>query len=170
MTLETIIKQYDFNLAYAEQLVWDVPNELMCELPAKGLENHPAFTLGHLVSGSALLVEDLGGKLEMPESWAELFARNGPGDARMPDLNKYAYPSKSELLNELERQHEKVKQLLSKMDAGKLNSNFSWRFSSYIPTLLDLITFMCITHEAMHLAQLAAWRRAMNLPSALARL
>lgn len=170
MTLETIIKQYDFNLAYAVQLVGDVPNELMCELPAKGLENHPAFTLGHLVSGSAMLVEDLGGKSEIPETWAELFARNGPGDARMPDLNKNAYPSKAELLNELERQHEKVKQLLNKMEVSILNSSFAWRFSSYMPTLLDVVTFMCITHEAMHLAQLAAWRRAMNLPSALGRL
>ena len=53
------------------------------------------------------------------------------------------------------------------MDEIKLSENIKWRFSKYMPTALDLIVFMCINHEAMHLGQLAAWRRAMKLPSAL---
>ena len=52
----------------------------------------------------------------------------------------------------------------------ELDKKVKWRFSEYMPTMLDLITFMCINHEAMHLSQLAAWRRAMGLPSALASL
>lgn len=170
MTIETIIKQYDFNLKYAIALVQDLSDDQMTTVPLNGLENHPAFTLGHLISGSAGLAEDLGAKFEMPDKWANLFLRKGPGDPRKPDSDKSKYPSKHLLLNELDDQHNKVKKLLSHIDNNDLNKKFTWRFSSYMPTLMDLIVFMCINHEAMHLGQLAAWRRAMGLTSGLATL
>ena len=170
MTIETIINQYDFNLDYAKKLVEDLSNDQMTIIPSNGLDNHPAFTIGHLVSGSALLAEDLGAKFEMPDNWTSLFLRKGPGDPRKPDVDRSKYPSKKLLLNELEHQHNKVKDLLKNVDENKLNENIKWRFSGYMPTLLDIIIFMCINHEAMHLGQLAAWRRAMNLTSALAGL
>ncbi|MCH7962605.1 MAG: DinB family protein [Bacteroidetes bacterium] len=170
MTIETIIKQYDFNLEYAKALVQDLSDNQMTSIPANGLENHPAFTLGHLISGSAGLAEDLGDKFEMPNNWADLFLRKGPGDPRKPDLDKSKYPSKQLLLKELEEQHNKVKKLLKCIDINKLSEKFKWRFSRYMPSLLDIITFMCINHEATHLGQLAAWRRAMGLTSALATL
>jgi hypothetical protein len=170
MTIEYIIKQYHFNLEYARALVQDLTNDQMTVIPTNGLENHPAFTLGHLISGSALLAEDLGGEFEMPDKWADLFLRKGPGDPRKPDPDKSKYPSKHLLLRELEDQHNKVKNLLNNIDKKKLSENIKWRFSSYMPTLLDIIVFMCINHEAMHLGQLAAWRRAMGLNSALGTL
>ena len=168
--LKPIINQYDFNLLYAKKLVEDVNDDLMTIMPSSGLENHPAWTIGHLVSGSALLAEDLGAKFEMPDNWADLFLRKGPGDPRKPDPDKSKYPSKELLLNELEQQHNKVKELLKNVDEKQLNENIEWRFDNYMPTILDLISFMCINHEAMHLGQLAAWRRAMNLSSALGAL
>jgi len=168
--LKPILNQYDFNLLYAKKLVEDLNDDQMTIVPSNGLVNHPAFTLGHLVSGSALMAEDLGAKFEMPEDWAELFLRKGPGDPRKPDLDKSKYPAKALLTDELEHQHNKVKELLQNVDENKLNENIKWRFNGYMPTLLDLISFMCVNHEAMHLGQLAAWRRAMSLPSALAAL
>ncbi|MGB5847034.1 MAG: DinB family protein [Ignavibacteriaceae bacterium] len=170
MTIESIIAQYDFNLEYAKALVNDLTGDQMTIIPATGLDNHPAFTLGHLVSGSALLAEDLGAAFEMLEDWVDLFLRKGPGDPRKPDLDKSKYPSKHLLLRELESQHNKVKMLLNNLDERKLSEIIKWRFSNYMPTLLDIIVFMCINHEAMHLGQLAAWRRAMGLTSALGTL
>ena len=170
MTIEYIIKQYNFNLEYARALVQDVTRDQMTIIPSNGLENHPAFTLGHLVSGSAILAEDLGGEFEMPDKWVDLFLRKGPGDPRKPDPDKGKYPSKELLLGELEDQHNKVKKLLNSLDKMKFSENIKWRFSNYMPTLLDIIVFMCINHEAMHLGQLAAWRRAMGLNSALGTL
>jgi hypothetical protein len=168
--LKPIINQYDFNLLYAKKLVEDVNDDHMTIMPSTGLENHPAWTIGHLVSGSALLAEDLGAKFEMPDNWEDLFMRKGPGDPRKPDPDKSKYPSKELLLNELEQQHNKVKALLKNIYTDKLNENTKWRFSNYMPTLLDVIHFMCVNHEASHLGQLAAWRRAMDLPSALGAL
>jgi hypothetical protein len=165
-----IIRQYDFNLGYAKKLVEDLNETQMTTKPYTGFENHPAFTLGHLVTGSALMVEDLGGELIIPRGWDELFLRKGPGDPRLPETDISLYPSKKKLITELENQHNNVKGILASIDDYKLAETITWRFSKIMPTLLDLTVFMCINHEAMHLGQLSAWRRAMGLPSALAEI
>lgn len=170
MNIEHIIHQYDFNLLYAKELVRDLTESEMTTIPSSGLENHPAFTLGHLVSGSALLAEDLGGSFVMPEQWKELFLRNGPGDPRKPDPDPAKYPGKKLLLEELVRQHSNVKAILITLDDKKFTERIKWRFSKFMPTVYDLVVFMCINHEAMHLGQLAAWRRAMGKESALGRI
>jgi uncharacterized damage-inducible protein DinB len=170
MTIDSIIRQYDFNLEYARILVKDLTKEQMTTVPGPGLVNHPAFTLGHLISGSAGMAEDLGGHFEMTEQWKELFLRKGPGDPRLPDPDAEKYPAKSQLLKELDSQHERVKFWLRKKTRKQLMEPVQWRFSSHMPTLLDLTVFMCINHEAMHLGQLAAWRRAMGLKSVLQKL
>lgn len=169
MSISSIFHQYDFNLGYAKALVEGLKEDQMTQIPGQGLENHPAWTLGHLVSGSAILAEDLGSELDLPEGWKELFLRQGPGDPRKPlmDVN---YPSKRELLMELERQHDRVKALVHNLSAAELQKPFNWRFGNFFPQLIDLVAFLCINHEAMHLGQLAGWRRAMGFESALASL
>lgn len=168
--LEHIIRQFDFHLEYARALVADLSEEQMTYTPAAGLDNHPAWTLGHLISGSAGLIEDMGGTFDMPEGWKELFLRKGPGDPRKPDPDTTKYPSKKALLDALDEKHMFVKEGMNILSEEELNTDFTWRFRMYMPTLMDLIIFTCITHEAMHLSQLAAWRRAMGLPSALSML
>src|SRR6185436_20611663 len=95
-----IVSQYDFNLQWALRLVEDLDDDQMTCTPHKGFENHPAFTIGHLATGSALMVEDLGGVREIPKGWDELFLRKGPGDPRLPTLERQTYPKKNSLLNE----------------------------------------------------------------------
>ena len=168
--IQTISKQYDFNLTYAKELVKDVAEDQMCEQPAKGLVNHPAFTLGHLVTGSALVAKYLGATFEIPDGWDVLFLRKGPGDPRYPEKDPKLYPNKEELILELENQHNKVIALLSKTDQSILLAPKKWRYSNHMPQLIDCINFMCTTHEAMHLGQLAAWRRAMDLDATLQKL
>ncbi len=169
-TINLIFRQLDFNLNYAKTLVEDLNEVQMTFMPSDGFENFPAFTLGHLVTGSALMVEDLGGEFMIPEGWSELFLRNGPGDPRLPNPDAKVYPSKEKLLDELKNQHEKIKVMLKLQIEEKFSGKIKWRFQEYFPTLIDLTLFMCVNHEAMHLGQLAAWRRALGLPSALAKL
>ena len=167
---ENILKHYHFNLAFAEKLVEDIPQELMSKSGGTGLENHPSFTLGHLATASAMIVRTFGGKYEIPDEWNELFARKGPGDPRKPTEDVSLYPFKEILLEELKRQHKNVEVILQNTDEIFLSASYKWRFSNYFPTALDLVTFMCSNHESMHLSQLSAWRRAMGFPSALASL
>ncbi len=165
-----IIPAYNFNLRYAKMLVADVPDHLMTHSPTKGLENHPAFTLGHLVSAAALTAKYIGAPYEFDPNWEKLFKRKGPGDPTLPDPDNSKYPSKEELLDALTNHHKKVESLILDLSEEQLNKPIPWRFKEEFPTLGSLLLFMCITHEAMHLGQLPAWRRAMNLPSALAKL
>jgi hypothetical protein len=167
---EIVLKQYHFNLLFAEKSVEDIPQELMSKSGGAGLENHPSFTLGHLATASAMTVEDLGGKCEIPGGWDELFVRKGPGDPRMPVPDESRYPQKEVLINELNKQHEKVVSMLSFATDQLLLNTIKWRFNRYFPSVLDLVTFMCISHESMHLSQLSAWRRKMGFDSALAKL
>jgi uncharacterized damage-inducible protein DinB len=140
------------------------------------LENHPAWTIGHLVTGSDILAEDLGLERDLPEGWRELFERRGPGDPRLPDPDRDAYPPMGALLAELERQHSRVerawRERLAAAEAGDagLSTPTTWRFDDVLPTLGDAVLFLAVSHEAMHLGQLSAWRRARGLPSALASL
>jgi len=169
-TIQAIINQYDANLKYTFLLTDDLSQAQLTAIPNKGLVNHPAFTIGHLVTGSALMYKYLGGTYTIPDGWDELFRRNGPGDPRLPNSNNEKYPPKKQLLDELDKQHEWVKKSLFKLTDASLQEPVTWRFNQHMPTQLDLIMFMCISHENMHLGQLAAWRRAMDLPSALAEL
>jgi len=77
------------------------------------------------------------------------------------------------LLAELGRQHSRVERAwrrkLAEGEAGGsgLAAPLEWRFGEALPALSDVVVFLAVSHEAMHLGQLAAWRRARGLPSAL---
>jgi len=174
--MESAIRLYAWNLTYATALVSDLSEAQCTESAGPGLENHPAWTIGHLVTASDMLAEDLGLARDLPEGWQELFERRGPGDARLPVTDRDTYPAMETLLAELERQHLRVesawRERLSGQgpDGPKLDAPIEWRFHDALPTLNDAVGFFAVSHEAMHLGQLAAWRRARGLPSALAML
>lgn len=168
--LDQMVHQLKFNYLYLRDLVKDIDEKNMAHTPAKGLENHPAFTIGHIITAYGMTTKLLGGKYTVKKEWNELFRRNGPGDLRYPTDIIALYPNKKELITELNNQHEMLLGVLAETTIQKLNKIVEWRFSKYFPKTIDLIYFMSITHYALHISQLAAWRRAMNLPSALARL
>ena len=164
---ELMERMLDFNLAYVTLLVEDVDDDQMAANPGPGVENHPAFTIGHLVMAAARTRTMLGDEMNVPEGWDVLFDRRGPSDRRLPVDGPY--PSKAELLAELSRQHELIKARLADATESQLADAVVWRLSDYLPTTRDAAAFMVISHASMHLGQLAAWRRAMGLPAALGR-
>ena len=169
-SLHCLINQLNFNYKYALDLIEDVSEKDMAYTPAKGLENHPAFTIGHIITAYGLTIKALGGEYTISKEWDEIFKRRGPGDPRYPTKDLSLYPKKGSLTKELGRQHDTLIGLLKKADNDQLTKEIKWRYSNYFPKTIDLLYFMCITHYAMHISQLAAWRRAMGLPSSLARL
>lgn len=174
--MESAIRLYAWNLDYAKGLVEDISAEQCTESMGPGLENHPAWTIGHLVTGSDLLAFDLGLERDLPVGWQDLFERQGPGDPRLPNADRSVYPPMEALILELERQHARVEDQWRKMlaedaEAGqRLEAPLDWRYCKSLPTLSDAVVFLAVSHESMHLGQLAAWRRAVGLPSALNRL
>ncbi len=168
--LKQLTNQLNFNYKYTLDLVSDVSDADMTYSPSKGLENHPAFTIGHIITAYGLTIKHLGGKYTIKKEWDEIFRRKGPGDPRLPEKDKNLYPSKDELIQELGVQHNTLLKFLMDVDLDTLHKEVQWRYKEYFPNTIDLLYFLCITHYAMHIGQLAAWRRAVGLPSSLARL
>jgi hypothetical protein len=164
---ESVIRAFAWNLLYAEALVADLDAPALTESGGPGLENHPAWTLGHLVTGANLVAEGLGLPGELPEGWEALFQRRGPGDPRLPESDSASYPGRDALLAELRRQHERIEDALRNADPSVFREEVDWAFGCDLPTLADSTVFLALTHEALHLGQIAAWRRARGLPSAL---
>ena len=170
LDIEQTLSAYRFSLAYARELVRDVDDNAMYRSFGDGLENTPGFTLGHLSIASAMMAEYLGDSYDVPTGWDDLFRRTGPGDSRRGVQSDRERPSKALLLAELTRLHDDVTSRVRAMSPSEFQKPVEWRLSKYYPTLGGLLSFMCVTHEAMHLAQVAAWRRAAGLDSALARM
>ena len=168
MLLEPLLQQYRWNLAYAGALTHDVPEELWARSGGPGLENHPAWTVGHLITGSALVAADLGAEPDLPEGWRDLFERRGPNDTRRPDAEEALYPSRAELMPVFTRMHRLVADSLRAASESWFETKEAWRFDGYLPTNAATALFMLVAHENVHLGQLGCWRRRFELPSAMA--
>lgn len=169
MDRTTLLNGFRLNMDYTMQLVGDVDEAHMTEQPG-GFTNHPAFTLGHLVTATALTAKALGQEYEVPEGWDDLFLRKGPGDPTMPDDEADRYPSKDELMTALREQYEKVVGLIATIDEAEFDKPYTWKLASYMPTVGQVVYFQCLLHHSWHIGQLAEWRRLMGYDSALKKL
>jgi|GEM_PF-233078 len=168
--INLIEKSLHFNEEHLKLLVEDVSEEQMSICPAKGIENHPAWTIGHLCDASEMSCELLGDSNQMPEAWIEVFRRTGPGDSTIPPTDRKLYPSKEALLNKLIESHQRQIVLLKNAKPDLLQEKVDWSYSSMFSTKIELLHFMATWHEANHIAQITVWRRAMGLPPSLASL
>ena len=166
--MERVLNQLAWLVAYAHALTDDIEPGLWARCGPEGLENHPAWTLGHLVTGSALVATDLGRDPDLPNGWRELFERRGPNDPRRPDEDPARYPQREQVWGELVRMHELVSAALVTVEPGRWERREAWRFDGYLPRNADMLQFMLVAHESLHLGQLGCWRRRFGLPSAMA--
>ncbi len=155
----TILNSFRFNLMYAQRLVDDVPDDKWCAQPA-GIPNHPAWVIGHLAVTSDFALKSLGGSPACPEAWGELFAN---GTTPVADAAKY--PDKATLLQALEDGHGRVAAALEGATDAQLTAKLETGPKELFPTVGDLASFIMMGHEATHLGQLSAWRRAAGLGS-----
>ena len=156
--IQHLLFAYEMNLKRAEQLVADVAEDQMAVQPS-GLVNHPAWTLGHLASTSNSLGGMLGLPSTFPEAWRDSFRMGG-----IPSADAADYPSKAELVAQLRAQHERVAQAASAAGAEQLGQPpANPRLRERFPTVGDFMAALMTNHEAGHIGQLAAWRRAMGL-------
>jgi hypothetical protein len=160
--LKSLLHNYAFNLTYAQMLVGEIPDEEMAGQP-EGIVNHPAWTLGHLGYASDYAAILLGLEGTTPQPWVELFGR---GTTPVDDRTKY--PPKEEMLAALEQQHARVADAISKADPALFEQpTANEEFRQIMPTVGDGLAYLLVSHEATHLGQVSAWRRAMGKPSVL---
>lgn len=159
---QSVLNTFAFDLNYLKMLVNDIPDDQMCDQPS-GLENHPTWSIGHLSAGCQFCIGLLGGEPSLAKGWAELFGR---GSKPLADPSKY--PTKAELLTELERSHQQVTELVAALDDAKLAEETpDPDFRQVAPTLSDAVVFILINHTATHLGQISMWRRAKGLAPVL---
>ena len=157
---EHLLFTFKFNLGHLESLVKDLTAEQMVQQP-HGVVNHPAWTLCHLAAAANQTGVALGLESTFPADW-EAAAKTGG----VPSADASQYPSKEALLAELTKQHERVSEAVAKADAAIFAKEFPDEGTrKHFPTIGDFVDYLLSAHEANHIGQVAAWRRAMGLPS-----
>ena len=159
--LQHLLNVYAMNLKRLGMHVQDLSAEQMVEQPS-GVINHPAWTLGHLAATADNVAKTLGQESTFPEEWRAACSTGGTpsGDAR-------DFPSKEQLLEQLGAQHERVAAAFAAAGTELLEQPHpNPRGRKIFGTVGGYAVALMTTHEANHLGQLAAWRRAMGLGSA----
>lgn len=156
---ESIFTLHRFQTGYARALVGDIADDQMTVQPAAGM-NHPAWVLGHLASTAVFGSSMLGLDLATPEGWGGLF-----GSKSQPTPYRSDYPAKAELLEWFVKLREGLAGAVRSADPSRFDAETPHEgLRRFVPTVGDAVVFMLTTHEAIHLGQLSAWRRAMGMP------
>ena len=157
---EHLLFTYKFNLGHLESLVKDLTDEQMVQQP-HGVVNHPAWTLCHLASASNHTGVALGLESTFPADWETAAKTSGE-----PSADASQYPSKEALLAELKKQHERVSDAVASADPDVFGKEFPDEGTrKHFPTIGDFVDYLLSAHEANHIGQIAAWRRALGLAS-----
>lgn len=156
--LQHLLNTYAMNLKRAGMYVQGLSEEQMVQQPA-GVINHPAWTLGHLAATADNLAKVLGLESTFPDTWREACKPGGT-----PSGNASDFPSRQQLLAQLQAQHERVAAALAAADQELLSQPHpNPRARRVFPTIGDYAVTLMTSHEGNHLGQVAAWRRAMGL-------
>jgi hypothetical protein len=155
---DLVLRLSERNLQYAVMHLEDIEDARMCVQPA-GLTNHPAWIVGHIASSMDLVLRALGRQANLPEPWNTLFGWGSKATAV-----RAAYPSKADLLQALQRQHQAVAGALAATSAETLEKPLEdERLRQFMPTIGEMVCSPLTNHQALHLGQLSAWRLAMGM-------
>ncbi|MEM8836188.1 MAG: DinB family protein [Planctomycetota bacterium] len=169
--IETLVWSLRVSRQQTVSLVSDLDDAQMIQQPRAGM-NHPAWTLGHLYILDAYLADafDRAEELntehdghEPPVKVDESWQRTHSPKSRCTS-EPGAYRSKREYLDQLESVRVGLLARLERLGNEDLKrSTPDPSFRERFPTLGHLLHY-ALWHEAYHAGQLAAWRRAMDLP------
>jgi hypothetical protein len=103
---------------------------------------------------------ELGMSSWMPANWGKRF-----GTGTTPVNDPTAYPDKATLLDVLGDGQKRFNERLVQMSADDLSQPLpDARYRDRIPTVGHALLHILASHTAMHVGQMAVWRRAMGLP------
>ena len=159
--LELVRPTFDINIMYSRKLAEDVPEEQMCAQPVAGVVmNHAAFILGHLAWAADNGARLLGHASSLPPGWNTLF-----NTGAKPLDDRARYPTKEELLSTLDKVHQRLAEVVGQATTEALAQPAPEQMRRAFPSLGHMLLGLMTGHQASHLGQLSAWRRAIGLPS-----
>ena len=156
-----VLRSWAHQRDYAQRLVADLGDDDMVSQPvARVVMNHPAWVLSHLTLYSGIVSALVRGQpFDDP-----LTHRYGRESRPVSDVREY--PPKEALLAEYLRTHDAVAGALSGLSPAALERGTPLeRWRTRWPRVADAVIHLMLDHEAGHLGQVSAWRRAGARPS-----
>jgi hypothetical protein len=157
-------------LGYAESLLKDVKSEQFSRLAVvngRTIEsNHPAFAYGHLSLYGPRILRQFGqAGPEVPEGYEALFSQHAKC---VDDPDGMIYPPMAEITAAYFDGYRSALSLLRWLpdEALQAANPMGGRMTELFPTLGSLHAFYCGGHMMLHLGQVSAWRRMMDLGAA----
>lgn len=164
--LERELAIYRFNQQYCQLLLKDIAEDQWNTQPYPGA-NTPTWILGHLATVGHNILSMLGQKGILDEDWNPYFGFDSPIPS-VDDENFEQIPKPAVILEAYGMAHDRLMSEIPKVaDEAFAKPNPHQALATSFPTTGDLLSFILTMHEAMHLGQLSAWRRAMGMPPAL---
>lgn len=159
--IDEIINSFGFCVSDLHRLVEDLDQGQMTAQPIRGM-NHPTWNIGQIIYSFQAIGEEIGMEPWLPDSWIEFFRQ---GSTLLQDVS--AYPSKEELLKALDEGKDRVVQKLRTMTRKELARELpDVRYRYLFPTLGHAVLYTLVSHLAIHVGHISAWRQAMKLPKA----
>ncbi len=153
--IDFTLNQYAGTLNDLRAAVADIDDAHMT-LQFKGIVNHPAWTIGHLVTASGLILMLLD---ETGEHFAGFDTKKyGPGSTPVADRSQY--PGKAELLAALTKMHEQVTPAVRAKHEAYFNKPSPEYLRNFAPTIGQIVFYLLATHESYHIGQLMQWKKA----------
>lgn len=153
-----MLNSYALTLEYLRWMVADLDERQMVCQP-KGIVNHPAWTMGHLVYSDQAIGGEIGLAPWLPSDWEKRF-----GTGSTPVADPTAYPGKTSLLETLKDGQQRLTQRLKAMGEVAMAEPLpDVRYRDRIPTVGHAVLHILTSHTAMHVGQITVWRRAMGL-------
>ena len=155
-----IVAQWHELREVAGQLVADLTDEQMVSQPVAGVTmNHPAWVLSHLAAYAPVLAGILRGEeVEDP-----LSHKHGRGSQPLPDTSEYL--PRAELISNYAKAYDSAAIAFANATLERLSKPTPIkRWLGRFPTIGYLPGQFLVKHNAYHLGQISAWRRASGLP------
>jgi DinB superfamily len=155
-----IVAQWRELREVAEKLVADLSDDQMVSQPIAGVTmNHPAWVLSHLSAYAPVLAGILRGEdVEDPLSHRYGLKSKPEGDVSV-------YLPKPALIAAFAMGYDDAASAFQDADAARLAQQTPFeRWHGRFPTIAFLPGQFLVKHNAFHLGQISAWRRASGLP------
>lgn len=156
-----LLRSWSQQRDYAARLLADLSGDDMIAQPIAGVTmNHPAWIVGHLSAYPPALTAMLRGKTPTDP-------KDHPcGRGSKPINDRSGYPPWQEHMDLYFRLHDELDVALREVDISVLDGPIRIeRWRERFPTIAHACVYLMTTHEATHLGQLSAWRRACGRPA-----
>ena len=159
--IEFLLRSWSQQRDYAVRLTADLSDADMVAQPIRGVVmNHPAWVLGHLSAYPPVLTAMLS-RLVPADPKDHPFGKDSK-----PQSDLSMYGSKEAVVTDYLRVHDELAATFERIDPAVLADPIGVpRWRERFATVAHACVYLMTTHEATHLGQLSAWRRAGGRPS-----